>query len=87
MSCARCSAPRIAFTCGAHCGTQYCSEECGVQDWKQHGHEAVCAQLIGASGKRPVSRKKAREILHHGEVHGHPLTEQQRKFFGYWSNQ
>ncbi len=30
----------------------------------------------------PVSDEKAREILRHGEVHGHPLTERQRKFFG-----
>lgn len=38
-------------------------------------------------GKRPVSRGKAREILHHGEVHGHPLTDKQRRFFGHWSNE
>ena len=39
-----------------------------------------------AKGKRPVSREKAREILHHGQIHGKPLTEQQRKYFGFWSN-
>lgn len=32
-----------------------------------------------------LSPNKAREILHHGEVHGHPLTEKQRKFFGVMS--
>ena len=29
-----------------------------------------------------LTAKKAREILHDKEVHGHPLTEKQRKFFG-----
>jgi len=29
-----------------------------------------------------VSAKKAREILHDGTVHGRPITEQQRKYFG-----
>lgn len=28
--------------------------------------------------------QKARVILHHGEVRGHPLTDQQRKLFGAW---
>lgn len=29
-----------------------------------------------------LSAGKAREILHHGEVHGKKLTEKQRKFMG-----
>lgn len=29
-----------------------------------------------------LTRRKARLILHHGEVRGFPLTERQRKFFG-----
>lgn len=29
-----------------------------------------------------ISRSKAKEILHDGTVHGHPLTDKQRKFFG-----
>ena len=32
--------------------------------------------------KRGPSKAKAREILHHGEVRGHPLTEAQRGFMG-----
>jgi len=32
--------------------------------------------------KSEVSPEKARKILHDGEVHGKPLTEQQRKYFG-----
>ena len=30
-----------------------------------------------------ISRSKAREILHDGTVHGKPITEKQRRFFGY----
>jgi hypothetical protein len=33
-------------------------------------------------GKK-LSSKKAREILHHGSVHGHSLTEKQRRYFGW----
>jgi hypothetical protein len=29
-----------------------------------------------------VSKSKAKEILRHGEVHGHKLTKKQRGFFG-----
>jgi hypothetical protein len=31
---------------------------------------------------RPVTRKKAKEILRHGEVRGHELTPAQKGFFG-----
>ena len=30
-----------------------------------------------------LSAAKAREILHDGTVHGHPITERQRRFFGW----
>lgn len=30
----------------------------------------------------PVSQRKAKEILRHGEVHGQPLTQKQRGLFG-----
>lgn len=33
-----------------------------------------------------LSRAKAREILHHGMVHGKKLTERQRKFMGAMSS-
>jgi hypothetical protein len=33
-----------------------------------------------------LTPKKAREILHDGTVHGKPITEQQRKYFGYISS-
>ena len=31
---------------------------------------------------KKLTSAKAREILHDKSVHGHPLTEKQRKFFG-----
>jgi hypothetical protein len=34
------------------------------------------------SDKADISSRKACQILHDGSVHGHELTEQQRKFFG-----
>jgi len=43
----------------------------------------VEAELVG----KKISKKKAREILHHGSVHGHPLTEQQRRYFGWLANE
>jgi hypothetical protein len=91
-SCAHCGHSEVELKCGNLCGTVYCSEECGIQHWKIE-HKLECKDiLIGRKnekkrgGKRPVSREKAREILHHGTAHGHPLTEQQRKYFDYWSN-
>jgi hypothetical protein len=30
-----------------------------------------------------LSSRKAREILHHGSVRGHPLTSKQRRYFGW----
>lgn len=35
-----------------------------------------------AARKRPVSKRKAREILHHGSVHGKQLSRKQRGLFG-----
>lgn len=31
---------------------------------------------------KKLTKEKAKEILHHGEVRGHPLSERQRGFFG-----
>jgi hypothetical protein len=33
-----------------------------------------------------LSRSKARQMLHDGTAHGQPITEKQRKYFGYISN-
>lgn len=41
------------------------------------------AEQIG----KKVSKAKAREILHHGNVHGKPLTEKQRRYFGWIANE
>ena len=32
--------------------------------------------------KKAVSSIKAKEILRHGKVHGEPLTDKQKKYFG-----
>lgn len=85
--CAHCGESNIKFTCGNNCGTVYCSEECGIENWTTE-HEINCDLIEKRSGEktRPVSREKAREILHHHSVYGHPLTSKQQRFFGYWSN-
>jgi len=31
---------------------------------------------------KQLTKGKAKEILKHGEVHGHPLTQRQKKLFG-----
>ena len=89
LVCAQCGNPSVSLQCGHQCGTPYCSTECGKLHWVLQ-HQILCERRIVGSkrgkGGRPVSREKAREILHHGQVHGKPLTEQQRKYFGYWSN-
>jgi len=38
-------------------------------------------------GYGDLSSEKAREILHDGTVHGHPITDKQRRFFGWKSHQ
>lgn len=37
---------------------------------------------VNVPGASPVSRGKAREILHHGTVHGRPISQAQRGLFG-----
>lgn len=32
---------------------------------------------------KKLTKGKAEEILRHGEVHGHDLTEKQKRFFGW----
>ena len=38
-------------------------------------------------GRSSISPAKARKILHDKKVHGKPLTDKQRKFFGARSNE
>lgn len=35
-----------------------------------------------ANNKHKLSKEKAKEILEHGEVMGHPLSKKQKGFFG-----
>ncbi len=41
----------------------------------------TAAILVGAHAKGVPSRRKAQEMLAHGEVRGHPLTEKQHNYF------
>lgn len=74
----------MSYACGNHCGKVYCSQSCATHDWYVGNHALEC---VGKSANNKVSKKKAREILHHGSVHGHPLTEQQRRYFGWLANE
>jgi Mn-dependent DtxR family transcriptional regulator len=51
-----------------------------VGELKKRGEDVMKKAMPSESAD--VSPEKARKILHDGEVHGKPLTEQQRKFFG-----
>ena len=83
-TCSYCKGVPASYACGNACGTMYCSEECASNDWNLQKHFEPCIGKKAASG---ISKKKAREILHHGSVHGHPLTEKQRRYFGWIANQ
>lgn len=55
-------------------------------DRVSHGMCESCAEKWRADAKarkrNPVTRRKARLILHHGEVRGYALTPKQRRYFG-----
>lgn len=71
MNCHNCDKLVANYECGGGCGAAYCGDACARSDWP---HDPI--------GRR-LSRAKAREILHHGSVHGHPLTDRQRRYFGW----
>jgi len=98
MECFECSTKKTpvkaAFVCGQCEEVAYCGEECAEKHWSIGMHHEECIPVAAvekiqskARDRKGLSRTKAREILHHGEVHGHPLTEKQRKYFGYMSNE
>ena len=77
---------------GYHCGqcmhAYYCNKACQEADWHTE-HSAVCMpahELRGLALGARLTAHKAREILHDKSVHGHPLTEKQRRFFGWVSS-
>lgn len=94
MNCIVCESP-AEHVC--RCGARYCSVECQTFDWHEDGHYAICGSIEPSQiwidarsrpsriSKHPPSRAKAREMLHN-PPHGHPLTEKQRKYFGYLAN-
>lgn len=54
------------------------------RDRKKHQLAMTIAKHGRANvpGASPVTPGKAREMLHHGSVHGHALTKKQRGMFG-----
>jgi hypothetical protein len=66
----------------------YPNYESWVKAWaKWQGWTVAEAERYFKTGKRPVgknpvSRAKARKILHEGEARGYKLTPAQRRFFG-----
>jgi len=79
------------------CGAAYCSIECQTFDWQQEQHFVECKNIqispqyvqgrssSGKSHGHPPSAAKAREMLHN-PPHGRPLTDKQRRYFGYLAN-
>jgi hypothetical protein len=55
----------------------------GFENMERYGNNDNPA-YFQAGGQ--ISPDKAREILHDGTVHGHPITDRQRRFFGAMSN-
>jgi MYND finger len=89
--CKSCNLEKAAFVCGSCKTIRYCGNDCQKWDWIHGGHGIDCSRLFAPLEKRARSRRnhgkltpaKAREILHHGEVRGHKLTDRQRRFFGW----
>lgn len=67
---------KVKYTCAGCQEVNYCGVECASKAWVVH--KPICER---------ISRRKARKILHDGHVNGYPLTEKQRRYFGYLSNQ
>lgn len=72
------------LVCSACTTTAFCGQAC----FDASGHAAECiGRRVHQRRTSSVSPRKAREILHHGSVHGHPLTDKQRRYFGALSNE
>jgi hypothetical protein len=75
--CVSCGMQPATLQCGApNCGgkgASYCGKKCQEKDWTQGDHSLFCG----------LSAEKAAEILHHGSVRGHKLTEKQRRYMAW----
>lgn len=74
-SCISCGTEKAKYTCAGCLKVEYCGVECAKTHWIKH--KPICERM---------SREKARKILHDGHVKGHPLTDRQRRYFGWLSN-
>lgn len=50
--------------------------------WRDPIHCATCIQPDENASSHRLTAGKARLMLHEGTVHGHPITDKQRRFFG-----
>ena len=81
-TCSNKSCTNVAtHVCSGCFNQEYCSRECQLLDYKL-GHKVECLNI----GSKKLSKQKAKEILKHGEVHGHQLTDKQRKYM-YWMSE
>lgn len=75
MECSHCNEAKATHLCAGCAQVVYCGVECARADWNtQHRLECI---------SHPVSASKARKILRDGHVKGHPLTDKQRRYFGW----
>lgn len=74
-ACIGCKSEKTRFECAGCLKVEYCGVDCAKQHWEKH--KPICER---------ISRRKARQILHDGRIKEHPLTEKQRRYFGYLSN-
>jgi len=78
----RSTSPRATYT---SCGTGQCGPSVVAVGFSSGPTSTL---LLGKSRHSSKSKHehpsptKAREMLHHGEVHGHALTDKQRRYFG-----
>ena len=50
--------------------------------WRDPVHRALFIEPEENAASHRLTAGKARLMLHEGQVRGHPITDQQRKFFG-----
>jgi MYND finger len=85
-SCLVCGDEDAAYLCGQCHDESYCGKACQQWDWEDGQHRLQCveARKRGRRHKgKGLSAQKAKEILRDGTVHGQPLTEKQKRYFGW----
>lgn len=73
--CTRCRAPYLRKNPAPTVRCYKCGKKFRGWGW-------YCPKCRAAAGKNPLTRSKAREILHHGHAQGYELTPGQRRLLG-----